>query len=418
MADYGAFLGFDDAEQVSSKNFDADKRNLILAGNRRGSHITIKEAAPNSRQWRTRFVNTFCPRGFSAIRLPDATLGSRTITIPLVRTADKRKGDANISDETCWTRSPNEIRQDLWLIALANLSEMRDIDRKAARRAALTGRNLEAWRGVLAVALLLDDNDDRGKLQREVGNAPTTLFERMNRLSLDYQTERHDIETSDLTILVLRAIAALIVGSADEKIDLNILRSLGHVWTLQTKSITERAQRIVEDEELDFDVEFVNSKRIGRILSKLRLPKERQGGTGKRGWQICLSDFENLLSSFTLLKRDVSASHADTQNINVTNVTNVPNVTDQEINCDISDISDIGDVCFRSENVFEINVTKSNGNLFDWREQSQPVNVATEAGDTINIGEEVYCWRTNCRASLHSATVCPNCGTNQDEIDF
>jgi hypothetical protein len=80
LADYGATLCFDDAENVMDlKRGDPDKRALLLAGNRRGNTIPVKEPV-NGRAWRTRHVQTFCPRLFSAIRLPDLVLASRTLS--------------------------------------------------------------------------------------------------------------------------------------------------------------------------------------------------------------------------------------------------------------------------------------------------------------------------------------------------
>ena len=130
LADYGAFLGVDDAEHVSNKNFDPDKRNLLLAGNRRGSQIPLKEPVTNSREWRTRYVNTFCARGFTATNSPDPVLSSRSITIPLVRTADKKKGDADPLDETLWKIKPKEIRGQLWQFALSHLVGMQKFARE------------------------------------------------------------------------------------------------------------------------------------------------------------------------------------------------------------------------------------------------------------------------------------------------
>ena len=94
LADYGATLCFDDAENVMDlKRGDPDKRALLLAGNRKGNTIPIKEPV-NGREWRTRHVQTFCPRLFSAIRLPDPVLASRTIIVPLIRTANREKANS------------------------------------------------------------------------------------------------------------------------------------------------------------------------------------------------------------------------------------------------------------------------------------------------------------------------------------
>src|SRR5439155_3639424 len=90
MADYGATLAFDDAEAVMDiKRTDPDKRNLLLAGNRKGATVSVKEAVGD--RWEIRHVDAFCPRLFSAIRLPDAVLSSRSIILPLVRSGDQPK---------------------------------------------------------------------------------------------------------------------------------------------------------------------------------------------------------------------------------------------------------------------------------------------------------------------------------------
>ena len=64
LADYGVSLLFEDAENLAdTKGTDPNKRALLLAGNRRGAIVPIKEPAPNGRGWQTRYVNAFCPRG-------------------------------------------------------------------------------------------------------------------------------------------------------------------------------------------------------------------------------------------------------------------------------------------------------------------------------------------------------------------
>ena len=64
LADYGATLAFDDAENLSDpRKTDPDKRTLLLAGNRPADAVPLKDCGPDQK-WRTRYVNTFCPRLF------------------------------------------------------------------------------------------------------------------------------------------------------------------------------------------------------------------------------------------------------------------------------------------------------------------------------------------------------------------
>jgi len=155
LADYGATLAFDDAEQIMDiKKADPDKRTLLLAGNRRGATITVKEPA-GRHAWVTRHINAFCPRLFSAIRLPDPVLASRTIVIPLVRSADPHKANADPCDLDTWPCDRRRLIDDLWALGLQSLPRLRHYDSEAVSRARLAGRNLEPWRAILAVALWL-----------------------------------------------------------------------------------------------------------------------------------------------------------------------------------------------------------------------------------------------------------------------
>ena len=57
LADYGATLAFDDAENFANyKTSDPDKRALLLAGNHRGATVTLKELGPD-KKWHTRYIN-------------------------------------------------------------------------------------------------------------------------------------------------------------------------------------------------------------------------------------------------------------------------------------------------------------------------------------------------------------------------
>ena len=166
LADYGATLAFDDAEALMDvKRTDPDKRALLLAGNRRGSQVTVREPV-NGREWRTRYINTFCPRLFSAIRIPDPVLASRTIVIPLIRTPDRCRGNADPLNYALWPHGREHLVDALWALGLAHLREMGPHAERVAEDAALSGRNLEPWQGILAVASWLEAHGVSGMFQK------------------------------------------------------------------------------------------------------------------------------------------------------------------------------------------------------------------------------------------------------------
>ena len=302
MADYGAMLCFDDAENLSDpKQTDPDKRTLLLAGNRRGNSVPVKEPAPD-RTWRTRYVSTFCPRAFSAIRLPDAVLASRTIIVPLIRTPDRARANADPLSFNLWPHEPHRLVDDLWALSLANLAQLPVYDGRVGEQARLSGRNLEPWRAVLAVALWLEDNGVAG------------LWQRMDALSEKYQSERQEFESSDLTVLVVRALCKCLGSDVSDVSDV----LPGDTRTFVTTSeITEAVKEIAADSEADVDIEKISTRRIGWVLKKLRLKaekSERNSSGTKRGWPITGTELLQLVRRYGL------SSEGTTYEKNVRNV--------------------------------------------------------------------------------------------------
>jgi hypothetical protein len=247
LADYGATLAFDDCEQIMDpKRSDPDKRTLLLAGNRRGATVPFKEPV-NGREWRTRHVNTFCARLFSAIRLPDDVLARRTIIIPLVRSIDPDRAKADPLDPDAWPCDRRPLLDDLWASALSVLPRMRDYDKQAASQARLSGADLDPWRGILAVALWL---------QTEHGVAD--LFTRTEALSVAYQQERGDLEATDPTRLLILALQQMVHHTG--KFGISALSALS-AFEFETKELSHAINELAREAELVMGEEpFTNSK--------------------------------------------------------------------------------------------------------------------------------------------------------------
>ncbi len=279
LADYGATLAFDDAEKVAdARHDDADKRALLLAGNRRGVLVPLKELGPDKR-WFNRYVNAFCPRLFSAIRLPDPVLSSRTIVIPLICTADPRRANADPLDFNDWPCNRRQLIDDLWALALAHLPEFPAIDRWVGQNASLTGRNLQPWRAILSVANWLETYSVQH------------IWTRMTQLSLDYQKERPELETPNLTVLTLRALLDCVKKAPSRTTD----------YTFYTAEITAAVIELARTEEANLDVDAINTRRIGLLFRKLRFRKDRQPGSGARRWVVSLVELRRLAISYGLV---------------------------------------------------------------------------------------------------------------------
>jgi hypothetical protein len=273
-ADSGATLCIDEAENFSHAQFNADKREVLLSGNRKGSSITYKKKNKNDVYDKTYYSNTYCKRVFAAIAKPDPVLASRSIIIPLVRTANKDKANADILDFKLWPHDPQRIVDELWLLALENLSLLSSYEKKVNEQSKLQGRPLEAWRDVLSIALFLDEKGVTG------------VSERMNNLSIRYQKERHDIEGIDVNTLIVMALCKCL-GCEPVNLSEGCEGDIDSTQTfIKTSDISIEAMSLMCELELDIHDDEVNIYKLGKKMSSLGFRKSRQGGTGKSGWKV------------------------------------------------------------------------------------------------------------------------------------
>lgn len=337
LADYGATLAFDDAENISDpKQTDPDKRALLLAGNRRGSSVPLKEA-DGPGKWKLRYVNAYCPRLFSAIRMPDTVLATRTIIIPLIRTTDRNKANFDPLDYALWPHDRKILQDELWAIGLANLPMLHEYENQVAQNARLRGRSLQPWKAILSVAAWLDDVDQNHRLMRSFVQGKDQIVigglgRRLEEMSWRYQQEENgELQSSDLTLLVLQGMCKLAAAKSDINDNSDVATS---TWIFSTLQITEASQAFAENTEADVDKESITSRKVGRLLGKLRLRKTREAGKGTRQWQITLTELERWARVYGI--------HLPAELIQKTNVTNVTNgLTSQEDtapwqNCEIA----------------------------------------------------------------------------------
>jgi hypothetical protein len=288
MADLGATLAFDDAENITyQEKIDPDKKALLLAGNRRGVTVPLKEPGPN-KSWTIRYVNAFCPRAFSAIRIPDSTLLSRSIIVPLVRTAsDDMRAKIDPLGYAEWPVDHDRLHDDLWAIAISNLSKIKNWDTWIGKpgNAWLTGRDLQPWRSVLVTAKLLETSGVQG------------LYQRMDDLSVAYQKERSDLEGFDFTRLVL----ATLIECAIRAIKAISAVLNQRQFNTTVSDLTGIAKEVCQVQEMDIDPNYINNRTIGRILGRLRFKHTpRPGGKGSRQWLINLKELAYLATSYNV----------------------------------------------------------------------------------------------------------------------
>jgi hypothetical protein len=281
LADYGATLAFDDTEGVMDvRRADPDKRTLLLAGNRRGATVTVKDL--EGERWVTRFIHTFCPRAFSAIRLPDDVLASRTVVVPLVRSGDGDRARSQPAAHASWPCDRRRLVDDLWAVGVAGLPRLRANDARAAADIGLLGRELEPWRAVLAVALWLEEC-----------HGVAGLSGRMATLVEAYRTERGDLEVSDPVRVAVRALRGM-VRAAEGAADWD------GALTFTPKDLAGAMNAAaLEDDLSEPDKPLTNPKRVGWMLRRLRFRRAERDEKNKR-WAVTPADVAGLVRSYGL----------------------------------------------------------------------------------------------------------------------
>jgi hypothetical protein len=283
LASYGGAMLFDDAEGFADpRRCDPNKRELLLAGNRRGTQVPLKEPGPN-RTWITKWVNAYCPRAFTAISTPDPVLSSRTIAIPLIRTANPVKANADPADPARWPCDYRLLQDYLWAAALARLPEAACIWTEFESETSVIGREFEPWRAILAVARLFERYGVEG------------LEERMRELMENFRKERPDIVGEDKTVLVLKALVHLAnIKDVSDVSDVSDIIS-GEVAVSASQVVDTLRQLTGDEESEDRDergkTHWPTARSVGRILRRLRLRQDRESNRSRnRLWTTSKHD--------------------------------------------------------------------------------------------------------------------------------
>ena len=277
LADYGATLGLDDAEDLTDpKKSDPDKRAILLSGNRKGITVPLKEPNPNGQGWKTREVNCYCPRIFSTIQKPDPTLSSRALIIPVVRTAQRSKGNADPLDDVQWPCDRKQLIDDLWAMALANIAAMPAYDKLIGEKSKLIGRDLQPWRAILAIAAWLDSM------------GVSSLWGKIESLAAGtYQDERVDLEKVDINRIAVLALGEYVAQTPTKS-----------EWSFSTQTIVEIMHRIIDDEEIELDKNIIGTQMLGHRFKKMRLPKDEN--QRPRLWRITRHALETMFTAYRI----------------------------------------------------------------------------------------------------------------------
>ncbi len=286
FAQYGSTLLIDDAERLTYRpNADNPVRELLLGGNRKGATIPMRVPS-GEKGWRNVRINAFSPKGFSAINLPDSTLASRTVMLPLKRTQDRKRANTDPNDHEYWPVDLRELTDELWALALANLADIPQIERKTREAAHLSGRQLQAWLQPLTVAKWLEDKW-----------GVRDLFTTINDLSVKYQAEAGALQYADFTVLVIQSLFYYTVSTVRTK---TTKRNDTYI-KIPTGKIADAAVHLINSGDFDWDADKVTSRRVGKAMQGLRLrkaPREERGEP--RAWLVSIDALHEMSTTYSI----------------------------------------------------------------------------------------------------------------------
>jgi hypothetical protein len=276
-----------------------------------GLDVLLPEMPPPSRTWSAQGV-----RAYRAGLRPDPATVLTRIADVASRFVDF---DHSLADQrtmaelvacyvlATWFLDAFNVIGYLWALGLAHLPTMHEYERAVNEKARLAGRTLEPWRAILAVALWLEDHDPQNLLRRttrrpredrySVEITENGLWEHLEGLSAQYQTERSDLEAGDLTVLVIRALCVWTARAIIEAI-----RHSGEApssFVVTTDEVVAFAQALTKKDE--GDPASITHWHIGRVLGRMRLAKApRPGGQGRRRWKVTLRELERWTMAYDL----------------------------------------------------------------------------------------------------------------------
>lgn len=285
LANIGCSLLLDEIEGIGKRDFDPDKRAILLSGNTAGSSVWIMEKGPNE-QWFPRQLLTYGFRSFSNISEIDDVLGDRVITVRMVRS-----GKSEVSNRDPETDEPptswREIVDDLYATSMLHMGEVKRIyDSLTTDK--FKGREWQIWRPVLALAKWLD------VLAEREGSA-SSLYDEMVEMALVKRVEKQQIQDPGLDYWVLKGIVTFMFGEGKT------------TWGMRPDDVRDYAESAnpdlirIETKEIDghpkeIREHVISLSRIGRIVHQLQiLDTTRKDGGVQRDSERRLYLFDPVL---------------------------------------------------------------------------------------------------------------------------
>jgi flavodoxin len=254
-----ATILIDEGEMLSSREDSQELRLILNAGYRRNNPVSRTNKETHEIQW----FDTFSPKMIAAINPLDSTLRSRCLQVTMVRTANKEKGNKQITDNTtCWVA----LRDGLYRYALQCMPEVKEILEYDEDVNILECRQNELWKPLLAIAKHLNLY------------VTSTVFEELKERALEENVEEDTLDDWHKAVLLA----------------LNEIVASTRPYTI--KEIREEMTNFIEDVK---EMENITNRWIGNALARFGLKKGKRKEEGNT-YIVNRGEVEDLLERYQL----------------------------------------------------------------------------------------------------------------------
>lgn len=260
-----ATILIDEAEMLSYNENSADLRLILNAGYKRNNPV----ARTNKDTHKVEHFDVFSPKMIAAINSPDPTLRSRCLTITMIRTANKQKGNYRIDDNSVnWPL----LRSRLYRYSLHCMPEVHEVFQDEDVNL-LECRQNELWAPILAVAKHLKTYE-----------LDSDAFERLKDKAVNEFEEEDSLGDWDKGVLF--ALNEIVTVKRDYSI----------------KEVKYKADEFLEDED---ECKKMTPKWIGGALRRYGFRSGRRMNKGKT-FTIDKDSVTNLLERYQLTPPDAA----------------------------------------------------------------------------------------------------------------
>lgn len=139
----------DEGELLTGREVNRELQLLLNSGYKKSGTVT----RTNTNTFKVEKFQTYSPKAIASINPIDQTLGSRAITVNMIKTGNKKTGNLSVSDKSAdWAK----IRDSLYRFALDCGFGVWEVFNTSQKIQLLECRNNELWSPLLAIAEYLD----------------------------------------------------------------------------------------------------------------------------------------------------------------------------------------------------------------------------------------------------------------------